>query len=74
VNLHDGSPYWSTRDGLLATFPPLVEDCTCDVVVVGGNGISYRALAADYVASDLTGDVDPRASMYRLDRTAPDGT
>ena len=35
MNLHDGSPYSPTRDGLATVFPPLVEDCSCDVVVVG---------------------------------------
>ena len=35
----------------------------------GGNGITYSALAADYLAAELTGHPDDRAGIYRLDRS-----
>ncbi len=52
MNLHDGSSYWPTRDGLAAVFPPLVEDCSCDVVVVGA-GITGSLVALELHARGL---------------------
>jgi glycine/D-amino acid oxidase-like deaminating enzyme len=34
----------------------------------GGNGITYSALAAAYLAAALTGAPDPEAALFRLDR------
>ena len=36
MDLHDGTPFWPRRDGLLSVHPPLTQDETCDVVVIGG--------------------------------------
>lgn len=44
MDLHDGEPFWPKRGGLPHTFPPLLEDRTCDVVVVGG-GITGALIA-----------------------------
>ena len=35
MNLHDGTPFWPRRDGILAVHPPVSEDLSCDVLVVG---------------------------------------
>jgi glycine/D-amino acid oxidase-like deaminating enzyme len=44
MKLTGGDPFWSVRNGLLSTYPPLTDDVTCDVAVIGG-GIT-GALAA----------------------------
>ncbi len=44
MDLKSGYPFWPLKDGILASYPPLQEDVSCDVVVVGG-GVS-GALAA----------------------------
>lgn len=41
-------PFWPIKHGLLATYPPLQEDLTCDVVVIGA-GIT-GALVAYHLA------------------------
>jgi len=46
MDLHDGSPYWSTRDGLPASYPPLDRDRSCDVAVVGA-GITGTLIALE---------------------------
>jgi glycine/D-amino acid oxidase-like deaminating enzyme len=46
MDLHDGDPFWLRRDGLLAVYPPLLEDVRCDVVVVGG-GITGSLIALE---------------------------
>jgi glycine/D-amino acid oxidase-like deaminating enzyme len=35
MNLHDGTPFWPRRDGILALHPPVSNDLGCDVLVVG---------------------------------------
>ena len=42
--LRTGTAFWMTRSGLLATYPPLTADASCDVAVIGA-GVS-GALAA----------------------------
>jgi glycine/D-amino acid oxidase-like deaminating enzyme len=44
VDLHTGTPFWPLRDGLPYTYPPLIGDATCDVLVVGA-GITGAAVA-----------------------------
>ena len=46
MDLHDGSPFWPTRDGLPNVFPPLPGDIRTDVVVVGG-GITGALVALE---------------------------
>src|SRR5688572_24773385 len=36
MDLLSSRPFWPIRDGLPATFPPLTENVTCDVAIVGG--------------------------------------
>jgi glycine/D-amino acid oxidase-like deaminating enzyme len=48
MKLTGGDPFWSVRNGLLATYPPLDGDLTCDVAVIGG-GIT-GALVAFHLA------------------------
>lgn len=36
MDLTTGCPLWPIRDGLLATYPPLTRDITCDVAIIGG--------------------------------------
>ena len=33
MDLTTGCPLWPIRDGLLATYPPLTRDITCDVAI-----------------------------------------
>jgi glycine/D-amino acid oxidase-like deaminating enzyme len=35
MDLHGGEPYWRLKSGLIATYPPIAQDETCDVLVVG---------------------------------------
>jgi glycine/D-amino acid oxidase-like deaminating enzyme len=46
--LRTGSPFWIARSGLIATYPPLAGDETCDVAIVGA-GVT-GALAAQRLA------------------------
>lgn len=48
MDLKSGYPYWSVKNGLLHTFPPVQGDLSCDVVVLGA-GIT-GALIADELA------------------------
>lgn len=48
MDLNSGYPWWVVDNGLLATWPRLREDVSCDVVVVGA-GIT-GALVADQLA------------------------
>jgi glycine/D-amino acid oxidase-like deaminating enzyme len=48
VDLKSGSPYWTVKNGLLASYPMQREDVACDVLVVGA-GIT-GALIADRLA------------------------
>lgn len=49
MDLLSSRPFWPLRDGLPATFPPLTENATCDVAIVGA-GIS-GALTAWHLAA-----------------------
>jgi glycine/D-amino acid oxidase-like deaminating enzyme len=35
MDLHGGEPYWRLKSGLIAEYPPIAQDETCDVLVVG---------------------------------------
>ncbi|HQX48313.1 MAG TPA: FAD-dependent oxidoreductase [Planctomycetaceae bacterium] len=50
MDLTSDNPFWATRNGLVATYPPLRNDASCEVVVVGA-GIT-GALVAQRLASD----------------------
>jgi glycine/D-amino acid oxidase-like deaminating enzyme len=49
MDLKSGYPFWAVKNGLMATFPPLQADISCDVAVIGG-GIT-GALIADELTS-----------------------
>jgi glycerol-3-phosphate dehydrogenase len=36
MKLRSGSAYWPIKNGLLATYPPLEQNETCDVAIIGG--------------------------------------
>lgn len=36
MDLRSGHPFWLVKNGLLAAYPPLEADLTCEVVVIGG--------------------------------------
>lgn len=44
MDLRSGHPFWLVKNGLLATYPPLESDLTCEVVVIGG-GITGALIA-----------------------------
>jgi glycine/D-amino acid oxidase-like deaminating enzyme len=44
MDLTSGAPFWIIKNGLLATFPRLKQDRTCDVAVIGG-GITGALVA-----------------------------
>ena len=44
MDLKSGYPYWTVKNGLLASFPPLMRDVRCDVAVVGA-GITGALIA-----------------------------
>jgi len=44
LDLKSGCPYWQIRDGLVAAYPALEADLTCDVAVIGG-GITGALVA-----------------------------
>jgi glycine/D-amino acid oxidase-like deaminating enzyme len=44
MDLKSGYPYWTVKNGLLASFPPLSRDVRCDVAVVGA-GITGALIA-----------------------------
>ncbi len=48
MDLHDGSPFWIIKNGLIHSYPRLRQDLQCDVLVVGA-GIS-GALIGDHLA------------------------
>ncbi|HEV2692488.1 MAG TPA: FAD-dependent oxidoreductase [Verrucomicrobiae bacterium] len=53
MKLTGGDPFWSVRNGLLATYPPLDGDLTCDVAVVGG-GITGALVAFHLVQAGVS--------------------
>lgn len=44
MDLRSGYPFWLLKNGIVHTYPPLEEDHTCDVVVIGG-GITGALVA-----------------------------
>jgi len=44
MDLKSGYPYWTVKNGLIASFPPLARDVRCDVAVVGA-GITGALIA-----------------------------
>jgi glycine/D-amino acid oxidase-like deaminating enzyme len=44
MDLKSGYPFWTVRNGLLATFPPLTESIECDIAIVGA-GITGSLIA-----------------------------
>lgn len=46
MDLHDGTPFWPRRDGLLSLHPPLEQNEKCDVAVVGA-GITGSLIALE---------------------------
>ncbi len=46
LDLHDGTPFWPRRDGIIAVHPTLKRDEQCDVVVVGA-GITGSLIALE---------------------------
>lgn len=50
MDLKSGYPFWAVRNGLMHAFPPLEQDLTCEVLVVGG-GISGALIADELCAN-----------------------
>jgi len=50
MDLRSGSPFWPVRNGLLASYPALGHDETCDVAIIGA-GIT-GALVAYHLAAE----------------------
>lgn len=50
MDLISDHPFWTVRNGLLVNFPPLLEDTTCDIAVLGA-GIT-GALLAEALSAD----------------------
>ncbi len=44
MDLHSGHAYWLVKNGLLGVYPPLREDATCDVAIIGA-GITGALIA-----------------------------
>ena len=52
LDLHDGTPFWPRRDGIIAVHPPLTDDVRCDVAVVGA-GITGSLIALELTRRGL---------------------
>jgi len=52
VDLHDGTPFWPRRDGILGVCGRLTRDLRCDVAVVGA-GITGALIALELTARGL---------------------
>lgn len=51
MDLKSGYPYWAVRNGLMAAFPALREDISCDVAVIGA-GITGALITDELVRHD----------------------
>lgn len=49
MDLKSGYPYWAVKNGLMATFPRLRDDVSCDVAIIGG-GITGALIAREFAA------------------------
>src|SRR4026209_730583 len=52
MNLHDGTPFWPRRDGLLGVHRPVSDDLRCDVLVVGA-GITGSLISLELTRRGL---------------------
>lgn len=52
MDLHDGTPFWPRRNGILAVHPPLSADVRCEVVVIGA-GITGSLIALELTRRGL---------------------
>src|ERR1700752_1494549 len=52
MDLKSGYPYWTVKNGLLASFPPLARDVRCDVAGVGA-GITGALIARSLCEAGL---------------------
>ena len=52
MDLKSGYPFWTVKNGLLAAYPPLLDDIDCDVAVVGA-GISGALIAHSLAEAGL---------------------
>lgn len=52
MDLHDGTPFWPRRDGILGVYGRLADDVRCDVAVVGA-GITGALIALELTARGL---------------------
>ena len=52
MDLHDGTPFWARRDGILGVCGRLTSDVRCDVAVVGA-GITGALIALELTARGL---------------------
>ena len=52
MDLKSGYPYWTVKNGLLASFPALSRDVTCDVAVIGA-GITAALIARELAQAGL---------------------
>jgi len=63
MDLRSGHPYWLLKNGLLASYPALKRNETCDVAVIGG-GIT-GALVAHASATRGQADAELANSLSR---------
>lgn len=51
--LRSGPPFWAYKNSLLASYPPLTRDFTCDVAIVGG-GVTGALLAREIASAGFS--------------------
>ncbi|MEO7414762.1 MAG: FAD-dependent oxidoreductase [Opitutaceae bacterium] len=52
MDLISGRPFWPIKSGLLQSFPPLLNDASCEVAVIGG-GITGALVAHQLVSAGV---------------------
>ena len=52
MDLRSDQPFWLLKNGLLAVYPPLEDDLTCEVVVIGG-GITGALVTYELVKAGV---------------------